>query len=304
MTLNNKKIGTTIIASLTIGLLMLSPTMIMPSVNAQSATQPESVPTAPTAIGCYHYVKETNWVSVPCATQEEMKNLLHPIIGGLSGVNAIQDSSGTTQSYGKVDVTFSAYGGETDNLHGTSNAWSIQTNTNTWTHIGSTHTFWAQFVEQNDPSNVNVRFNCVWQNDLSTTPKPTYVSVCIAVPTQTLSSTFEGYVEAKALSNNNLSSQYCNVALTTQCWLVTTSDTNQLHTHWLTTSGTILGEGNGSQANFVSTSTAVTKVTTGPATTANTFTDKETGETNNMSYGSDSTSCAFSLCTRTTTSTK
>ena len=140
-----------------------------------------------------------------------MKGLPLPTIGGASCVNAMEDSSGATQSYGKVDVIFSAYGGETDSTHGTSNAWSIQTNTNTWTHTGSTHTFWAQFVEQNDPSNVNIRFNCVWQADLSTTPKPTFVSVCIAVPTQTLSSTFEGYVEGKTLTSNNLSSQYCNV---------------------------------------------------------------------------------------------
>ncbi len=221
----------------------------------------------------------------------------------MSGVHALKDSSGATQSYGKVNATFSAYAGETDSRQGTSNAWSIQTNTNTWTHTGSTHTFWDQFVEQNDPSDINNRYACVWQNDLSTTPI-TYAHICMAVPTQTLSATFEGYVEGKTLTNNNLSTQYCNVALTTQCWLVTTSDTNQLHTHWLATSGTILGEGNGSQANFVSTSTVVTKVTTGPATSATTFTDTETGETNNMSNGADSTSCAFSLCTRTTTSTK
>ncbi len=55
---------------------------------------------------------------------------------------------------------------------------------------------------------------------------------------------------------------------------------------------------------FVHTSTVVTKVTTGPATTANTFTDKNTAETNNMSYGTSTTSCAFSLCTISAPSTK
>ncbi|MEO9277057.1 MAG: hypothetical protein ABI340_04680 [Nitrososphaera sp.] len=295
------KIATTIITSLLIGLILLSPMAVLP--NAKAQTSPFVVPAAPTAIGCYHYTQGSNWVPVACATQEEMKGLLHPIIGNSYGVNAIQDASGTIQSYGKVDVTFSAYAGETDSRQGTSNDWSIQTNTNTWTHTGSTHTFWAQFTEQNDPTSSANRVACVWQNDLSTSP-PTYTPVCVAVPVQTLSSTFEGYVEGKTLTNNNLSTQYCNVGINTQCWLVTTSDTNQLHTHWLTTSGTILGEGNGSRANFVSTSTDVTKVTTGPATSANTFTDKTTGESNNMSYGSDSTSCAFSLCTRTTTSTK
>lgn len=307
MTLNNKT--KTILFTVLVATLMvpLSEINVSGAVNGNTSSTElntiSEIPAAPSAIGCYHYTKGTSWVNVPCATAEETKNLPHPTIGGQpSGVYAIRDSANTVQSYGKVDVKFSAFAGESDTTPGVgtvSNKWSIQTNTNTWVISGTT--WWAQFVEQNDPS-TTWKYNCIWQNNLSTQDYTDHV--CISVPLQTLSSSFEGYVEGKTITNNNLSSQYCNVGANTQCWLVTTADRHQLHTNWTSTSGTMLGMGGGGTANFVSTSTDVTQVTTGPATTAATFTDTTTNEMNNMAYGADSSSCAFSLCTRTSTSTK
>ncbi|MEM2160419.1 MAG: hypothetical protein QXN55_05630 [Candidatus Nitrosotenuis sp.] len=266
------------------------------SISTDALTANPSVPLAPTNTGCYNYTEKTGWTSQRCFTPEEMKNFVRPTVGGASGVHGIKDASAATQSYGLTDVQFSVYHGETDSKKGT-HAWSIQDNTNYWSLGG--HTYAVQFTLQTDPT--GGQGVCVWQNKVDT--PQSYVPTCAPVPAQTLSASYHGSVEGKALSNGNLQSQYCNIGLTTQCWVVVSSDTNQLHTNWKSNSGTILGYGASSAANFVSTTSAVTKVTTGPATSASTFLDTNTLETNNMSYTTSSASCAFSLCTRTSTST-
>ncbi len=81
--MQNKIKITTIITTLLIGIMMFSPTTIVPKVDAQTATQPEAVPAAPTTIGCYHYTTGASWTSVSCATPEETKNLLPPTIGSI-----------------------------------------------------------------------------------------------------------------------------------------------------------------------------------------------------------------------------
>lgn len=259
------------------------------------------IPAAPDTDGCYHYAKGIHdWINVPCLTPEEMRDIERPTIGGSSGVYGLKDSSSTIQSYGLVDTQFSTYSGESGSQSGTpSNTWSIQTNTNQWANSGSSNTYIVQFTEQNHSTSSSNRHACVWQ--IKTNTPQIYASNCIAVPLQTLSSSYHGSVEGKVLSNGNLQTQYCNIAGNTQCWVVVTSDTNQLGTHWTKTSGTILGSGNSATANFVSPTSLTTKVKTGPATTATLLTDYSTLEKNNLSYGSSTTTCAFSICTRSNT---
>lgn len=258
------------------------------------------IPSAPDVLGCYYYPNEiTGWINVPCRTEEEMRDIARPVIGGSSGVHGVRDSASATQSYGLVDVQFSTFSGETDSVTGTS-AWSIQTNTNQWQIGGTGNWYIVQFTEQNDPANSINRVACVWQINVST---QTYTPTCIAVPTQTLSSTYHGSVEGKVLTNGNLQTQYCNIGGNTQCWVVTAADTNQLGNYWRDTSGTILGLGSSSSANFVSPTSVTTQVKTGPATAATTLTDYSTAEQNNLNYGTSNTSCAFSICTRTSVAT-
>ncbi|MBI5378399.1 MAG: hypothetical protein HZA82_07240 [Thaumarchaeota archaeon] len=269
------------------------------NVSSNALTARPEIPAAPDVLGCYQYTKGTGWVNTACRTQEEMKDLPRPTIGGTSGVRGLRDSTSDIQSYGLVDVQFSTYSGETDSGTSTSNTWSIQTNTNQWQNTGSTNWYIVQFTEQNHSTVSSNRVACVWQINVST---QTYVPNCIAVPLQTLSSSYHGSVEGKVLANGNLQTQYCNIGSTTQCWVVVTTDTNQLGTHWRDTSGTILGLGNGSTANFVSPTSVTTQVKTGPAQAATTLTDFSTAERNNMIYGTSSTSCASNICTRTSPS--
>jgi hypothetical protein len=312
MTIKNKKMTSKTTKIILFSALMLtllvsiSGMSVVEAVNENASsnalTNRPEIPAAPDVFGCYYYTSGQVWVNIPCRTQEETKDIPIPTIGGtIYGVYGVRDSTSAIQNYGKSNVKFSTFSGETDSIFGT-NSWSIQTNTNSWVNTGSSNVYSVQFTAQNDPTTSSNRNVCVWQNKISA--PQVYTHVCAAIPLQTLSSSYEGYVEGKTLTNNNLSSQYCNVGSTTQCWLVVTSDTNQLHTHWVSNSGTILGLGSASAANFVSPASAVTKVTTGPATTYTTLTNTLTLETNNMSYGADSTSCAFGLCTRTSTSTK
>lgn len=293
---NNKtKTATSIISAIVIGLIMSSPVTVLPNVNAQ--TTPFVVPHMPNAIGCYHYAKETGWKSVGCLSPDELKKVRHPNEGASDGVYG-EDASGT-QSFGETDVKFATYNGETDNKTNTSNTWSIQTNTNQWLISGIT--WQVQFTEENYPGVSSNEVACVWQIEVAPTPNYTDHQ-CVSVPQQTLSSSFEGNVQGTVQSGDNLQAEYCNVSIS-QCYGVITGDRHQLNTNWTRNSGTILGEGNSSQAVFVSPTSETTKVLTGPATSVSTITDKSTQETNNLTYGTPSTSCSSNICTLTVTST-
>jgi len=274
---------------------------VIENVSSNTLGLPEVVPDAPTTLGCYHYTKVAGWVTVACSSKAEMEELqqYRPTIGGSSGVRGEQVSSGVI-NYGLTDVKFSTYSGESDSLTGTTNTWSIQTNTDTWRNGGVGDFYTVQFVEQNHSTNSNIRKTCIWQIDVTTQNYSN--TTCINVPLQTLSSTYEGSVEGKVLANGSLQAQFCNIAGTTQCWVVVATDANQLGTHWTQSSGTILGLGAASSANFVSHATEVTKVKISPATSGNIILSTTTQETNNLTYGTPSSSCAFGICTMTVTS--
>lgn len=292
---NKTKITSTIMTALIIGLVSFSPMAMIQNVNAQ--TEPFVAPPMPNAIGCYHFTKETGWKNIACLSADELKLVRHPYEGASYGV--LGESASGTQSFGETDVKFTTYNGETDNKTNTSDTWSIQVNTNQWTISGTTYQ--VQFTEQNEPGVSSNEVACVWQVKVAPSPQ-VYNHQCVAVPQQTLSSSFEGYVQGTVQSGDNLQTEYCNPSIS-QCYGVITSDLNQLNTHWTTTSGTILGEGNSSQAVFTSPTSETTKVETGPATSVSTITDYSTQETNNLGYGTSSTSCSSNICTLTVTST-
>lgn len=282
--------------SLIMGLMSFSPMAISQSVNAQTA--PFGIPPMPNVIGCYHYTKETGWINIGCLSPDELKNVRHPNEGAGNGVYG-EDASGT-QTFGETDVKFSTYNGESDSGTGTSNTWSIQTNTNQW--IISGITWQVQFTEENEPGVPSNEVACVWQIKVAPLPQDYTDHQCVAVPQQTLSSSFEGNVQGTVQSGDNLQTEYCNVNIS-QCYGVITGDRHQLNTHWTRNSGTILGEGASSEAIFTSPISETTKVETGPSTSVSTITDTSTQETNNLTYGTPSTSCASNLCTLTVTST-
>lgn len=292
---NIKKSTTAIMASLMIGLVSFSPMAITQSVSAQ--TIPFAVPPMPNAIGCYHYAKEIGWQNTRCLSPDELKQVRHPNEGAGNGVLGEQASG--AQSFGETDVKFTTYSGETDSGTNTANTWSIQTNTNQWAISGIT--WQVQFTEENEPGVSSNEVACVWQIEVA--PVQNYSDhQCVAVPQQTLSSSFEGYVQGTVQSGDNLQTEYCNPSIS-QCYGVITGDRHQLNTHWTTNSGTILGEGASSQAMFTSPTSETTNVETGPTTSANQINDTSTQETNNLKYGTPSMSCSSNLCTLSITST-
>ncbi len=299
---------------LAIGLIMFSPTSIMPRVNAQidPLDQSNVAPPMPTAIGCYHYDKTTGWQTAACVAdsviKERMKlhqiaipQVVPPTEGGSNGVYGLRTTS-TTPTHAKTLVTFTAYGGESDSKS-FSTAWSIQTNTNFFTGNNG-DTDWVQFTEQNDNNNAVNREACVWQIDVTTTNYGT--PTCISVPTQTLSSSYSGYVTGDVVvvgGITKLQTNYCNVGIS-QCWGAIVADTYGLaaSSNWSDASGTILGLGAGSTANFNHITSESTTVSASSETSANFLIDVTTGEFNDFTYNSHSTSCSSGTCTTTTTS--
>lgn len=295
---NKTKTVTTIFAALAIGLLMSVPATVLPNVSAQppSSTNP---PLPPQVLGCYHYTTSTEWQKIPCATPDELEQIrMHPPTEGnnyvIYGVNA----TGSTSTFGKTDVQFSQFSGETDSLKGT-NTWSIQTNTNYFPGNNGLND-WVQFVYQNSPNGYRNNF-CTWQiTNVTGTANYNMQCVTSGLPSvQTLSSSYEAYTSGTYLSGD-LTGEFC-ISGGSQCWGVVTVDSYGLAAHWISTEGTILGHSDRSTATFTDPTTETTTVTSTPETSMQEDTADVTGEMNNLSYTSHSWSCS-STCTDTSSS--
>jgi hypothetical protein len=303
MTLKNNKTKTmtTIIGALVIGLIMSSPVALLPNVNAQTLSYRDH-PLPPQVQGCYHYTNTTGWKNISCATEDELKQIrAHPPMEGntygIYGVTALN----TKVTFGKVDVKFTQYSGESDSKKGT-NTWSIQTNTN-YFNGNNGQKDWVQFVYQNSPNSSYRNNFCTWQVvDVQPGPADFSNVHCVTSglpPTQTLSSSYEAYTTGSYLSGS-ITGEFC-INSGAQCWGVVTTDSYNLHSNWVDTSGTILGHSDLSVANFVSPTTETTTVTSTPETSMQEDPDTTTGEENNLSYTTHSWACN-PTCTDTSTS--
>ena len=264
-------------------------------------TDKPHIPLAPTERGCYHYTTDVNkyvdnkpkWVETECASEEKMALLEHPHIGGSNGVNGLEDSTTDIQTYGLTDVEFTEMSGYEDS-GSNGEHFSIQLNTNQWVDNGDN--FIVQFTFQ-ESSTANDSLACIWQINVS---DQNYDSDCISTDSQTLTDDYHASVEGKVLTNGDLQVQFCEIDVSTSCWVKTASDDNDLAGNWVENSGTVLGVGNSSTLEFDSPTDVTTKVKTGPAQAATLTTDYSTAEENNLDNDSSSSSCAFSICTRTT----
>lgn len=155
-----------------------------------------------------------------------------------------------------------AFSGETDTVNG-SGAFSIQTNTNFFTGLNKDWC-WVQFVLQNYPNeDVPQAPLCVWVFDV--TENDWTHTVCMYVPIQYLSSTYRAGIWGYAMRGH---SQYVlsTIAIVPAgdgnigIYSVVAVDVFGLHANWHAVTGTILGAGSGSQANFTSPTTVVTTI--------------------------------------------
>lgn len=237
---------------------------------------------------------------------------------GLVGVAHINPVTNSPITFAQVSINMIAYpppyflwlGSETDSNSGP-DGFSIQLNTNTYTGRNG-NAYWNQFVVQSFTPLPGANTNAcsgtycftdvfgIWQIDVTVacnTPPGCgnpqgYSCTCIFITPQTLTATYiglvQGFVEPVAgTSYGNLVS----VALLGDgtIYSVVARDYYGLSAlgHWQQASGTILGAGGGSQAQFTTPTAVHTTLATtfaGPVLLEHTYTDKTTAESNNLAY--------------------
>lgn len=300
MTSNTEKATSLILMSLlvlTIGVSLSTLTSVLPQSSASLVPQPYipegdpyphlRAPPAPDELGCYSYTLQTGWIPEACVPDEVLRTLPPLTQGGSYGVFGVSTSTGN-KNHGETFINFNTYSGETDSKTG-NNAWSIQLNTNNY--VSGSTTYWAQFTVQNRiGANNNV---CVYRVDVT---HQLYNAKCVNGVLQTLTSTWAGYVTGDITGTGNLKTTFCAYP-GPSCWSVTASDLYGLNGDWKKSSGTILGWGASSTAQFTRPTNHLTVVYISPATSASGYTDYLTGEKNNLVPGTRSTSCNAGTCT-------
>ncbi len=207
----------------------------------------------PPIVGCYVNTKN-GWQSTPCAPDAFIEsNFPHPDV-------QLTISSTATPNilFGQIAATITQVGSENDVLGGTStaNRWSLQETTNLWTvapgaPTGAGDTAAVQFVIQSDGTNNAI---CIWNVDVTT---QAYTSKCVTPSPPPRAGGLQAFDFGNVAGTINANGTLTMVA---QLSWVASGQPNQfavvdndkfgLATHWNAVSGGLLGEGNGSQAQF------------------------------------------------------
>lgn len=253
---------------------------VIPTVQSSSAQVVPTFPTPPTALGCAYYTNG-QWQTIPCLKQSAGPNIPKPTEGGSAGVYGLNQSSLLTSTRVKVNIT--TFSGETDSMFG-SGAFSIQGNTNPFTGSNGNE-YGIQFTEQSDPGEGWANA-CIWQVDITTQQYP---YTCVDNPVQTLAAGYSVYISATA-KNGKLGIEFCVNSKT--CYAVTAKDDYGLEKHWTQFSGTLLGLGDGSEAEFTKPTAMTANVYLFFLDNAKVFnTGPYTGESNNLNVKSNNVTC-------------
>ena len=263
--------------------------------------------------------------------------------GGGNGVVGAAHLNPVTESpitFAGVNINMIAYpppfllgwiGSETDSKSGP-DGFSIQLNTNTYPGRNS-HTYWDQFVVQSftplngaglnsqpcsSGSACRVDVFGIWQIDLNvacSTPPGCgnlngYSCSCVLITAQILTASYialvQGFVEpAAGTPYGDLVSLAILGDGTFYSVVVPDYYGLSVQGHWQQASGTILGAGGGSRAQFATPSAVQTTLSVtfaGPVLLEHTYIDKTTAESNNLGY-IGSPQMAFSGCCTITVST-
>lgn len=255
-----------------------------------------SISPLPAGFGAWESINGGPWVKQGMVNKSYRSNYANvPTEGGASsGVESVIASSGWPIYAVNEYVSMSQYSGETDSRDG-NNAWSIQLNTNFFTGSNG-DTDWIQFVFQN---NIETWYGShyaqfgIWTNDITVVDETGglsgYNSHTVGVPVQTLSIgvvySIQAWVQSGTLygilniDNYNTGS---NIN-----YYESVSDPYGLSGHWSHASGTILGAGGSSTANFASPSSDSTNIYAYSSTLWNPRggLDYTTGEMNNLNLG-------------------
>jgi hypothetical protein len=239
--------------------------------------------------GCFHLVDDS-WQEVPCATEEEMKNIRRPVVyNSIQSTLSKSGKSATPIIWGAVsnELVNPDLSEEWDVLHKTKtpNTFSIQTNTNFFTcpsckagwpfkHSKAGDQGWVQFVYQQSGSGESAStWLCLWNIDVTVVydGKDGYKSYCV-VPSKGNTmlpltgagapedfSEVIGYVDCAKPTNAGAPDGCTLWAFArlpwvkghgSSWWAVSGPDSLTLAKNWDNLSGTLYGEGDGSKAVF------------------------------------------------------
>lgn len=259
-----------------------------------------SVPQLPlissnSTVGAYEQINYGPWIKLNVTETSGPFNASTPMEGnnyGVEGAN-MENFGGITDA--DLEVSFSTFSGEHDsNILRGDNSWSIQLNTN-YFDGNNGQTDWVQFVYQNKLFGLLGDYSQfgIWNVDVTT---QTYHSVTVSVGANHIS-TSETY-EIDATDYNGelttiLTLDYSNGDVYN--YYEYASDQYGLSGHWSEVSGTILGAGGGSTAEFTSPTAKTTTVIAGPSSNPYPGLDVVTGEQNNLNLGSVTTSAGGGL---------
>jgi hypothetical protein len=199
-----------------------------------------------------------------------------------------------------------SFNGESDSCWG-ANAFSVQLNTNTFSGSNG-QTDWDQFVLQNGPNASNncdmhgpLLRTCIWQNDVTT---QSYNYDCVPVPSQALYTGYVAYFNASVRSGTiSFVTEILLSNGTYKSYSVSQSDNYGLSSHWYDASGTVLGFGGGSEAEFTASATVYADLGIARFTNASAESDTNTAEYNNLAYTyHDYIGCSSNICFEDTTS--
>lgn len=261
-----------------------------------------------TGSGAFERINDGPWFKInavsgsgPASATVPMEGNTYGVEGGNASNNGLNDAV--------VQVSFSQLAsGESDNLWG-SNAWSVQLNSNFFTgnnRLGD----WIQFVLQNNiynssPTQRFARFG-IWNVTNVYGSAQIYSNTSVYFPIQTLS-TSTSYSIAGTYGNSEIEGQLViSSPSNTYSYLVYQPDKYGLFGNWSSASGTILGGGGLSTADFKHPTTETTTVQISAPIITNAFTQMEytTGEQNNLTPGTPGTNTIGNAYYVTTTSTK
>jgi hypothetical protein len=131
-----------------------------------AARPPRKLPLPPTAMGCYQGTAN-GWVSIPCSPSEA----LGPVLTPQETIETPNGASQTIPfQFGQVDTTFTAFESETDNMFG-ANAFSLQGNTNFFQGTNH-HEDWVQLVVAPQPGTTTVKMETWNLDTFGSRPNP------------------------------------------------------------------------------------------------------------------------------------
>jgi len=232
----------------------------LPAPTVARNTEVARVPPPPEKEGCYQYGSK-GWEAVPCAADADVKRRHHPMQPFAINSDRRRVGSGgrTAAPFSLVssvlDLSFYIVNAMSDSLWG-ANAFGIQLNTNSFT-ANNGHLIGVQFTYQSwpgDPDPSATDQLCIWNNDL-TIMDYSHAS-CVTVKRDRgfgLIAGDEPQIQAFVKPAGHLTVvahlPWTHGGRATP-WAVVSKDVFGLAGNWTQTSGSVMGEGDGSFLSF------------------------------------------------------